>query len=743
MPNYSIEDILENPANTQGLYGYCGHIARINLSTGEVSDVDTYQYVPKYVGGRMVCNRIFWDEVPAGTGPYDEANKFIYMTGATTGTGIPAGGRSAAVSVGASNAPNMYAWGNIGGWFATELKYAGYDGFIIEGKSDTPVYICIDDDKIQILPEDDLWGLRVHQTQEALEQKHDHAFKSIVIGPAGENLVRFATLTTGNDSVLAKGGFGAVWGAKKLKAITVRGTGIIAPADLDKVDHLRWNMNNPSMRPSPVLHLDALGTPGAEFPVQYDRGNMSCSPGCNQHCNALLLNGVSACGPERVNHTEKCVSICTFDYTTDIPGPVGMFWPTEQNYCAPCKLLGRDFPEPDFTAPHFEEQAQVIIPDKLDFWGPDYERGTIVNDLCNEYGIDKWEVVIWMMTWLSMCKSEGLFEGMDNLGCSSEIDVADAGFMKEFIDNLVYRKGEYGNLFAEGMHRAIRELGYDKFSETIYHGRYSQMLGGKRTDLPVSLEAAWGSSMHWQGRGYEGAVEKPTWLAACINNMMNTRDAQTVEHFHCKFDHHAEAIADPYHSPHLIEAIIATQNNAEIKDSVMSCEWQSPDPWWPEMESEMYMAATGAPMTPEQLRDAGFRSKLLFRAILIRDYGRTRRQEVEQEWRVMQIPDTWNEVADWQQFNEMVDLVYEARGFDLETGWPYRETYEKYGLADVADEMDKLGLLPEHPAERWSDYGEPPFVQFVENRKKEPDYEPDPVKASQPLPGAPPALKFS
>ena len=67
----------------------------------------------------------------------------------------------------------------------------------------------------------------------------------------------------------------------------------------------------------------------------------------------------------------------------------------------------------------------------------------------------------------------------------------------------------------------------------------------------------------------------------------------------------------------------------------------------------------------------------------------------------------------------MVDLCYEARGCDLETGWPYRETYEKYGLKDVADEMEKLGLLPEKPEKRWNDYGEPPFVLFSENRKKE------------------------
>ena len=722
MPNYTVEDILNAEGNEQHLYGYSGKIIRVDLTTKEISFLSTYQYVPKYVGGRMIANRIFFDEVPAGTGAFDPENKFIYLTGPTTGTGIPAGGRSAAVAVGAANSPEQFCWGNIGGWFATELKYAGYDGLIVQGASDEPVYLKIDDDSIEILPADDLWGLRVHQTQQALEDRYGHDFKSMVIGPAGENLVRIASITTGNDSVFAKGGFGAVWGSKKLKAITVHGTGVIAPADLEKLVYLRMNMNHPGMRPSPVLHMDCIGVPGGEFPVEYDRGNVACSPGCNQHCNALLMNGRSAFSDERVNHIEKCVSICTFDYRTDIPTTVGMFWPTKQNYCAPCKLLSREFPVPDPTDPDFEGQGTPVAPDILNFWGPDYDRGTIVNDMCNEYGIDKWEVIIWLMPWLAMCKKEGLFEGMD-LGCEAEIDVESEAFLREFITNLVYRKGEVGNLFAEGMARAIRSLGYEKFSETIYHGRTSQMLGGKRTDIPVSLEAAWGQSVHWQGRGFEGAIEKPTWLAMSLINMVSTRDAQTVEHFHCKYDYHDAAVADPYHCPHTIEAIVHTQNAAEIKDSVMSCEWQSPDLWWPTMEAEMYAAATGYPMTEPELNDAAMRSKLLFRAILIRNHGRTRKQEMEAIWRVLSIPDSWNEVADWQEWNEMVDLYYEARGWDLETGWPYRETYEKYGLADVADEMERLGLLPEHPAERWSDYGEPPYVQFTENRKLEPDYE--------------------
>ena len=132
----------------------------------------------------------------------------------------------------------------------------------------------------------------------------------------------------------------------------------------------------------------------------------------------------------------------------------------------------------------------------------------------------------------------------------------------------------------------------------------------------------------------------------------------------------------------------------------------------------MYAAATGYDMTAEELMEAANRSKLLFRAVLIRGFARTRESEIQQVWRTVSIPDSWNEVADWKQFNEMINLVYDARGFDRRTGWPYRETYEKYGLKDVADEMEKLGFIPERPETPWEDFGEPPFVQFTENRKQ-------------------------
>jgi len=140
------------------LYGYVGKIARINLTSGEVSIIPTSNYVPKYIGGRGICNKIFWDEVGPGVKAFDPENKIIFMTGPTTGTGIPTGGRTVIAGISPQCYPEQYTWSGIGGWFGAELKYAGYDGLVIEGKAPERSYIWINDDKISILPADELWG---------------------------------------------------------------------------------------------------------------------------------------------------------------------------------------------------------------------------------------------------------------------------------------------------------------------------------------------------------------------------------------------------------------------------------------------------------------------------------------------------------------------------------------------------------------------------------------------------------
>jgi aldehyde:ferredoxin oxidoreductase len=290
-----------------------------------------------------------------------------------------------------------------------------------------------------------------------------------------------------------------------------------------------------------------------------------------------------------------------------------------------------------------------------------------------------------------MGKKEGVFDDID---FGMEVDVESEEFVRHIFDIMVYRKNYYGNLLAEGMARAIRALGKEKFGETIYHGRYSQVIPGQRLDIPISLETAWGHSVHWQGRGFEAAIDKPGWLASNLHQMTSTRDTQTIQHHHDTFDHYLELKDDPCHSPLLAQGVIMGENKAELKDSVTCCDWQSPNLFWTDMEAQMFAAATGIRITEKELDEAAERSRLLFRAITIRNYRRDRQMEVNAIFPIMTYPDPWGQTCTREEWNDLVDIYYAERGWDKETGWPTREIYEKYGLKEVADELDSIGKLP-------------------------------------------------
>ncbi len=673
-------------------YGYTGKILRIDLTNSRTEIIPTSKYIPKYIGGRAVCNRIFWDEVMPGTKAFDPENKLIYMTGPTTATGIPTGGRTVFTGISPNSYPEQYAWSGIGGFFGSELKFAGFDGFILEGKAPERTYVYIEDGNIQFLPAEPLWGMLVHETQRKLEEIHGRNVKSIVIGPAGENLMRNASITTSNDNVAAKSGFGAVFGSKNLKAITVKGTGAVYPKDIDALFELRRKMGSPPMVPNPVVLESTHGMDGNTIPIEggWLRGQVACSHGCNQKCNRLMINMKSAFSDQKINQVEKCVGIFAYGFTEDCGWSPIQNFETEQNHFLACKMLSREKIDLDGTDPYFDELFKKVPGDIVNYWKPDFEKGSVMMDMCNEYGIDKWDVIVWFFTWLSMAGREGL---LDELDFGMKPDVESEEFVRYFLNMITYRKGKYGEIFAEGMARAIRTLGKEKFGDTIYRGRFSQITG-ERLDIPVSLETAWGHSYHWQGRGFEGTIYKPAWLASSLELMTSTRDMQTVGHYHDTWEHYLQTKDDPCHSPQLVDGVIMTENKAEIKDSVTCCDWQSPDLFWSDMEARMFTAATGIPMTEAGLNEAAERSKLLFRAILIRNFGRDRDMEVNAIFPTMKYPDPWGETVSWEDWNDLTDLYYDKRGWDRKTGWPTRETYERYGLGDVADELESIGKLP-------------------------------------------------
>ena len=132
-----------------------------------------------------------------------------------------------------------------------------------------------------------------------------------------------------------------------------------------------------------------------------------------------------------------------------------------------------------------------------------------------------------------------------------------------------------------------------------------------------------------------------------------------------------------------------------MKEAVTSCDWQLPDVYWPSAEAELFEAATGVKMSEEEMITAAERLKNLFRAILIRNYGRTREMEVNEVLPLHSYPDADGNVLDQKGFDVLVNNYYKLRGWDIKTGWPTRETYEKLGLKDVADELEAIGKLPD------------------------------------------------
>ncbi|MFA6851119.1 MAG: aldehyde ferredoxin oxidoreductase family protein, partial [Selenomonadaceae bacterium] len=205
------------------MYGWIGKIIRVNLANSTISTEPlNMQDAKLYVGGRGLGTKIYMNEVDPKVDPLSPENKMIFITGPLTGTLAACAGRFEVVA----KAPLTDTIGacSSGGHFGPELKFAGYDGIIFEGKSEKPVYLYINDDQIELRDASHLWGKEVPATTDEVIKETDEDVKVACIGPAGEKLVLFAVIMNDKNRAAGRSGLGAVMGSKNLKAIAVRGT---------------------------------------------------------------------------------------------------------------------------------------------------------------------------------------------------------------------------------------------------------------------------------------------------------------------------------------------------------------------------------------------------------------------------------------------------------------------------------------------------------------------------------------
>jgi len=214
--------------------GYMGNILRVNLTTWEVKIEPLSEGLVKhYIGGRGLGSRILYDELKAGIDPLSPLNKLIFMSGPLAGTVAQSCSRWI-VTTKSPLTGGMFR-SSAGGGFGAELKSAGFDVLIVEGKADKPVYIWIKDEHVEIKNADQLTGLLSNETTSAIRRElKDDKIKVAAIGPSGEKLVRFAAIVDDRRTA-SRGGVGTVMGSKNIKAIAVRGSKEVKVADRDKL----------------------------------------------------------------------------------------------------------------------------------------------------------------------------------------------------------------------------------------------------------------------------------------------------------------------------------------------------------------------------------------------------------------------------------------------------------------------------------------------------------------------------
>ena len=229
-----LEDVfktIELPRRAEPMNLYTGQLLHVDLTAGRIhTETTRKQWLTKYIGGWGLAARYFFDLVDPQVDPLGPENAVVIMTGPLCGTLAPTASRLCLVSKSPHTGTMFEA--NIGGAFGPELKFAGYDGIIITGKADRAVYLRIEDERVTLEDAAAIQGKGIFETEKWLEETVGPGVKSLSIGPGGENMISYACIGSEAYRQMGRGGAGALFGAKNLKAIACRGSGAVQVADM-------------------------------------------------------------------------------------------------------------------------------------------------------------------------------------------------------------------------------------------------------------------------------------------------------------------------------------------------------------------------------------------------------------------------------------------------------------------------------------------------------------------------------
>jgi aldehyde:ferredoxin oxidoreductase len=411
--------------------GYVGQLLRVNLSSRGISKEPLREdWAREFVGGVGLTARIFYEEVEAKIDPLGPENKLIFMTGPVNGTMIPAASRSSVCAK--SPYTGSFFHSIFGGYFGPELKFAGYDGIIIEGKAKGPVYLWIDDDRVEIRSADHLWGKNPFKAQEILRKEiGDDEIHIATIGESGEESMSYAMVLI-DIRAAGRGGIGAVMGSKNLKAIAVRGTGSVSVPNLLEVYNTALRLNDLVATTPAVKGLSEYGTP--------------------RNVAGMNAGGIL---PTRNWQTE------VFEKVDGITGETMKEKVVKgHRACFACSINCTKYS----VVPRGPYKSIINGPDYETIYGfgsicgvDNIEALCKADEICDEFGIDLISASM-SVAWAMECFEKGIFTLKDTDGIELRFGNADA--MLKMTEMIGRRKG-LGALLAKGTREASRIVGRD------------------------------------------------------------------------------------------------------------------------------------------------------------------------------------------------------------------------------------------------------------------------------------------
>jgi len=621
-----------------------GKVMRVDLSAREVN-LEDYEKYAEWIGAQGVNQYILFNELPSGISPYDPSNIIAVGTGPLVGTSAPGACR---INI---DTLNPFTGGigssNVGGNFGRELRFAGINNIVVNGRADELVYLCIEDERVDIIEAPHLRNKTVSQTAELLHKELGDQFKLMIIGPAGENVARSACAIVDEARAAGRCGIGAVMGSKNLKAIAVRGTGVVEPADPGTFDYVVREC--------------------------VDRINASPFAGAARRYGVYRQEPWETESPYR-------------NFSGEIPSPEkkGRILPdaflpymVASKTCGSCPMhCWKVYRVMEGGKPIVSEALQVNsihnFGARLDLFDP--ETILKAHALCNDLGLDE-DNASGVIAWAFECYEKGLITKKETAGL--ELQWGNEGAVFELLTGIAHRRG-FGDLLAEGCLRASEKL--PGTGDCCIHVKGQEL-----------FETLWGC---------------PAWALGTVvaaRGGTHTRGAVRTERLKdvsgslCQSIFGIPSVGEEASYEHKERLVFFFERLQALSNSLGMCYFVhglcGVDMLLPEDYARLYSAGTGKNIDSDRMMWLGERIFNLEKCFNLLHTTWTRADDMPPKRFTTQSLDGKLKINP-EAWEEMLDRYYGLHGWDKRTGRPLKETLHRLDLGEIMGRMERQGRLP-------------------------------------------------